>query len=353
MQAIKPETSHKLANMSFLCATFVIIIHVWQPEPVGSVAWWLYSLTSCRSIAVPFFFLMSGYLLAGHIGEDDWWRRENLKRIKTLLVPYVCWSVIWSFFLIARQTVDNIYHDDWILRGYRSIASEHTFLGLELFTHPQLATLWYVRSLLIFVFCSPILIWALKRNTWLVLGLSFIKLLLYRGESFGTWYYLVDRMFSFGFLFYFLLGMALRKGLVPTFKKNYTIVAGALAVILWALIYGTRAFVFEDIATLPRIVRFAYGRLGTIETMLWMYFIWMIIPTRQLPKIFANTSFAIYLVHWFVLVGVWQRYMYCAPRSSLELIMSSSVGILGTLTIVIAMKKIAPKISSVLFGGRS
>jgi len=352
MQAIAPETSNKLANMSFLCAIFVIIIHVWEPVSVGSTAWWLYSLTSCRSVAVPFFFLVSGYLLAGHIGEDDWWKKENLKRVKSLLIPYILWSVIWLLFLVIQQTAGNLYRGEWFLRGCRSIVCSHSFMGFDLFRHPQLQALWYVRSLIIFVLCSPILFWALHKNVRLVLGLALVKLLLYRGDNSDTCFYLIDRTFTFGFAFYFLLGMALRKELIPTLTKKHTILAGVLAVVLWALVHGTRVLAFGNMATLPTIVRFTYGRINTIETMLWMYFIWMIMPTRQLPKIFANTSFAIYLVHWFVLVGIWQSYMYWAPRNTLELLMSLSVGILGTLTVVIAMKKIAPKASSVLFGGR-
>ena len=42
--------------------------------------------------AVPFFFIASGFFLAGHMCETDWWNRECKKRVRMLLVPclFVC-----------------------------------------------------------------------------------------------------------------------------------------------------------------------------------------------------------------------------------------------------------------------
>ena len=351
MQVLTPETSNKLANMSFLCAIFVVIIHVWTPTPVGSVAWWLYAATSMRCIAVPFFFLMSGYLLAGHVGEPGWWKQENTKRIKSLVVPYVIWSLLWLLFLLVMQLLDNVIHERWFLSGTRMIMSAHSVLGFDLFRHPQLPTLWYVRSLIIFVFVSPLLMWALKKNLWIVLGLSAIKVMLYRGEASGTCFYLVDRMFSFGFIFYFLIGMAIRKGMVPIPRKNHSVAVGIIACIICFLIHMIYA-AHGEIEALPRGVRFVLGRLYTINTMLWMYFIWMVMPAKRLPQVLTGTSFAIYLVHWFVLVGVWQHFVNRAPRNVVELLMAIVVGVGGTLLVVVLMKKVMPRISPFLFGGR-
>lgn len=349
MQVLSDDNSNKLANLSFLCAIFVVLIHIWSPTPVGSVAWWLYAMTSMRNIAVPSFFLMSGFFLAGHIGESDWWKNEK-KRIKSLLVPYVVWSALWLLFLLARQLLDNVLQNQWLFCGTRTIINAHSVLGFDLFRHPQLATLWYVRSLIIFVFISPLLMWALKKNLWLVLSLAAIKTALYRGEASGTCFYLVDRMFSFGFIFYFLLGMAIRKDMIPIPRKNYTVSVGIVAVVFWLFMKVT--CVAGGNEPLPRIVRFALGRLDTINTMLWMYFIWMIIPAKKLPQVFVNTSFAIYLVHWFVLVGLWQHYVSREPHNVAELLLAIIIGVGGTVLVVVFMKKFMPRISAFLFGGR-
>lgn len=350
MQDLIPRTSSKLANMGFLCSIFVVIIHIWSPSEVSSPAWWFYSATSMRSIAVPFFFLMSGYLLAGHIGEPDWWKRENLKRVRSLVVPYVAWGLLWLLFLLLLKFTGNVIHDRWCLTGFRSLLCSHKFMGFDLFSHPQLPTLWYVRSLIIFVFLSPIFMWALNKHLWLVMSLALVKLFLYRGECSGTCYYLIDRMFSFGFIFYFLLGMALRKSLIKIQRKNYTLLVGLSAITIWCIIHFTYAS-GETIQS-PRILRFIFGRLHTLDTMLWMYFIWIIMPSKKLPQLFANTSFGIYLVHWFILDGLWQPYILGRCHTIMDLILSFCVGVGGSLVFVITLKTLFPKTAALLFGGR-
>jgi len=352
MQALAPETSRKLANMSFLCSLLVVVIHVWSPPQVGSPAWWIYSMTGFRNAAVPFFFLMSGYLLAGHIGEDGWWKRESFKRVRTLLAPYLLWSVLWVLFLLVRQVIDNAAHGVALAQGLGALLTDRSLLGLNLFLFPPLPTLWYVRSLMLLVICSPVLLWALKKGRWLVLGLAFVKLFFYKGGVVGTWHCFVDHGLSLGFVFYFLFGMALRQGLVFVPRLNRAAV-GIAALLIQVVVYGAQAFMGLDrLAGLPGPFRFAYLRLETVDTLLWMYFLWSVMPVRKLPSVLAGTSFAIYLVHWFVLEGLWQHYAYEIPRTVCELLMSFAVGILGTLTVVLLMQRFAPRVSSVLFGRR-
>jgi len=352
MQALAPETSRKLANMSFLCSLLVVLIHVWSPPQVGSPAWWLYSMTGFRSIAVPFFFLMSGYLLAGRIGEDGWWKRENLKRVRTLLVPYLIWSVLWLLFLLCRQVADNAAHGVALVQGLGALVADRTLFGLDLFRHPQLSTLWYVRSLLLLVVCSPVLMWALRKSRCLVLGLAFVKLFFYKGETGGTWYYLADHGLSLGFVFYFLFGMALRKGLVAIPRLN-RVAVGTAALVVQAVFCGAYALLGPDfLAGLPWPLRFAYVRLETVDTLLWLYFIWSVPPVWKLPPLLANAAFPVYLVHWFVLEGLWQHYAYELPDTVGELLLSVGVGIVGTLLVVVWLRRFAPKASSVLFGQR-
>ena len=42
-------------------------------------------------IAVPFFFLASGYFLAGHLDEDGWYGRKVKKRVFSLVIPLLLW----------------------------------------------------------------------------------------------------------------------------------------------------------------------------------------------------------------------------------------------------------------------
>lgn len=63
--------SAKMVNMSFVCAALVVSTHVGSPTPVGSFPWFfiepLHEILG--DMAVPYFFMASGFFLAGHMGE--------------------------------------------------------------------------------------------------------------------------------------------------------------------------------------------------------------------------------------------------------------------------------------------
>ena len=204
MQSIPRDVSNKLASMSLLGAIFVVFIHIWTPTPPGSFAWWLYSLTSMRKMAVPLFFLISGFLLAGHVSDEDWWKQENSKRVKSLLIPYVLWSVLWMLFLVFRQLLGNYVQGHPLLDGVLLIVTDHRFLGLDLFSHPQMVPLWYVRALIILVFFSPVVVWLLKRCPRRFLCCAFLCAIFDRCAG-GTYFYLIGSTFSISYLFYFAL----------------------------------------------------------------------------------------------------------------------------------------------------
>ena len=66
---VSKETSAKFANMGFVCACLVVLIHLGVDGKPGGAAWWTHQMfthVGMTRIAVPFFFFASGYWLAGH-----------------------------------------------------------------------------------------------------------------------------------------------------------------------------------------------------------------------------------------------------------------------------------------------
>ena len=105
------ETSQKIKNMGFICALFVVSIHIDWHADESQLLWWGRQLikSGIAGIAVPFFFVVSGYFLAAHFDEDGWWKRENQKRIRTLIVPFMFWSLIYYAFISAVTICRNLY----------------------------------------------------------------------------------------------------------------------------------------------------------------------------------------------------------------------------------------------------
>lgn len=156
---VSVAVSNKFRNMSILCALFVVIIHCRPPFEVGTGMWWVQQILEWGicTIAVPFFFVSSGYFLAVHSEARGWYTAALMKRMRTLVVPYFIWLTLSLLFGVAFR-----------LLGGREIAevfgldSLRRFYGISLTELPGLTPLWYVRGLLVLVMLSPLLLYVVK-----------------------------------------------------------------------------------------------------------------------------------------------------------------------------------------------
>ena len=165
--AIDKNLSHQLANMGFLCACFVVFLHV-PFHGVEATFNWNVKRMFCFAFdaAVPWFFIASGFFLAGKfpVYEEQkipsvmqWWKNEAVKRIRSLVVPYCFWNLLYFGLAYCLGILAEMYglkFGEEISRttGAFSIPS---ILGLQLLQFPQLPFLWFVRCLILFVCIAP------------------------------------------------------------------------------------------------------------------------------------------------------------------------------------------------------
>ena len=79
--------SAKMANMAWFNAVLIVALHVMNfAQPADAASWWLRSVVhgGVCSMAVPFFFLASGWFFGRHVDEQGWWLRELKKRVRTI-----------------------------------------------------------------------------------------------------------------------------------------------------------------------------------------------------------------------------------------------------------------------------
>lgn len=159
-------SSEKVTLLSIVAAMMVVAIHVGGNVAAhGSLVWWWEQIGHYGLFlaAVPFFFICSGFFLGRHCDEDGWWWRECLKRMRTLLVPYLIWSAVFAALGISAAVAANLIHGrDLLLHcpcGWRYWTR---VIGVYPFNYPCLVSLWYIRSLLIFVVLSPLLVRLVK-----------------------------------------------------------------------------------------------------------------------------------------------------------------------------------------------
>ena len=93
---VDSRQSAVFSRMSLICAIMVVCLHVGSNDCVNTVAWWFLVVEKqiCK-LAVPWFFLVAGYFLVNHYGEDHWYRDSILSRVRSLALPYLFWRLMF------------------------------------------------------------------------------------------------------------------------------------------------------------------------------------------------------------------------------------------------------------------
>lgn len=223
--------SNKIKNMSIVCAMLVPFIHVGRPSVVGSPGWWIYQFTAegVSRIAVPFFFICSGYFLSNHFADAGWYSVEIKKRIKSLIVPYLFWSLIFYLYIYALSLVapDNpiCYR---VVKRMPIVSRLLLSLGLSPEKLPMLYPLWYLRFLFLMVLVSPVFAFSAKHfmtSMFVVLGILYVLFNPGDGSPIG-----IHIGFPFEGAFYFYCGILLHDHKIKTCINRFS---RKLAVLAW------------------------------------------------------------------------------------------------------------------------
>lgn len=78
MMAVDKELSRRIANMSVVCMILVVVQHC-------DIGGWINGHFGVFTrVAVPWFFLASGFFFIGHISDNGWYAEALRKRTKRL-----------------------------------------------------------------------------------------------------------------------------------------------------------------------------------------------------------------------------------------------------------------------------
>ncbi len=347
--AITKELSHKLANMALICSFFVVFIHTGTECTDGDTTWWLMHLWKnglCR-IAVPFFFIASGFFLAEHCLEDGWWSRESQKRVRSLLVPYLIWCTVYFLYSAALTLAANVYAGAELSRNLPASLSDWlNIYGIAFSKFPYYVPLWYVRWLLILMLCSGAFVWILKKGR--VVSLIYLCVLLglsvYFSPLLGEHPFL--QIISLSGIFFFNCGLYLR------FYAHRVEYSKAFAFV--ALVVGMALFAF---VLQGRLTDIGWARyLNMLAILLVLVAVWRMTPAKQWNSNLAGCAFPIYLLHSFILapLGIAKKNIPALPYPSglAEFALNGVITIVGSIVVALLFRKFFPKTAAVFFGGR-
>ena len=149
-------------------------------------------------VAVPVFFIMSGYLFFANV--EKWslkvYKAKMLRRMKTLLIPYLIWNLLMAVKLKTFSW--NIFWAFWCPAGIQT-----DWFGQEqLMTAPANMPLWFLRDLIVVSLLTPIIYIGIRKlGSWLlalvtILYLSGICAFIPGLSAYAVYFFTIGAFFS-------------------------------------------------------------------------------------------------------------------------------------------------------------
>lgn len=337
---VTSQLSARIANASLVAAVAVAFLHFGVESAQADAATPVRMLLRDFSrFAVPYFFMVSGFLLAGHVEEPGWWRRETVKRLRTILVPYLAWSVLFGLFMLVSVAVPELRRTHAFDLSAWWQAKRLLLLGLDLREPPFLLPLWYLRTLLLLVAVSGVLVGFLRRAPRFALslfGLVYIAYSVVIDHFPGLAAYdavsLVRQTFSPEALFFFSGGLWLRgRTVVEKRMRAWPCLAIAVGLLLLRQLVGG----------VPYALVVPFALVG----------VWRAVPEKPWSRALTSLAFPVYLIHYFLVILL-VRGCPGAFAPGWRFAVAAFGIVVGSAVAGALLRRLPPSFSAILFGGR-
>ena len=232
--------SNKIYYTTFILAILVIALHSSYLEFLNpNLSGYDFSFISQRIIlvigeaAVPSFFVISGYLLFRNF-ELKKYPRMLLSKVFSLVIPYFIWSVIAFLFM---RLLWPVFTGEAVELTFKSVLVDILLAN----NYPHL---WFIRPLVVYFICSPILYFIFKYlKKWSI----FIPTILF-------FIYMFFRPIYGGLLLFiphFFVGAYLAYFKIPTLNKHRPKLVGIITTVIFvsiSVVFSITHAGFEDYA---------------------------------------------------------------------------------------------------------
>ena len=204
----------KIANIQFVLSILIVVIHansVFINMPGSDLNYvyganWasfiqLFFSEGIARIAVPLFFIISGYLFFNNFdGSIKEYGKKLKRRVFSLVIPYLFWSAFTFFGFFFAQKIPGI-GEYFSTRNETSLSIKVLFDNIIISSYNS--PLWYVRYLIVFSVLSILVFHIVKKTPFLLLTIAFV------GWTFGFWGLQLPFSIRWDAIFFYVLGVEL------------------------------------------------------------------------------------------------------------------------------------------------
>lgn len=309
-------------------------------------------------MAVPGFFLMSGYLFFRGLDSGKVLLKKLRSRVDSLIIPYVTWNLMYSIL--------------YMITGKAGWSPENIVQGV--FVHKYNPVFWYIAQLIFCVLAGVLVFYLSEKKVPLILVPAAVLILMLNG--------IVLPLINMDALIYFSLGATMAASEEKVFERDSWSVGAVLLTGAWLLHF------FRDIpfaryviyawdnpwknfvmANLPELIPFVMRRdtqnvIITIERAMLCVGCWYSLPGKILPQArsWMRHSFVLYATHYPVtrlvrkILSMLQPGAETGIQQSLRLAVFLCIPILAVIMaeiiLFIGRKCIPKRIQTAFFGGR-
>lgn len=304
---------------------------------------------SFGSVAVPWFALISGYFFLSHnnFSVRDY-RGAVLRRVRTLLIPYVLWNILFVIAIWSKNTIAGYVGFSAGVQPVEIAQLEHHSL-LELIMLPINHPLWYIRELLYLTVLSPLVYLSVR---YLGRGAVVLWALLHLfGMRWGVIYTLCSPI-----AFYFAIGMYLSYYSVDVLRLCHRLrwvgAVGMVCYFVLVVFYNDCRYVW-----LVRPFVIMSMLISLFNLYAWLRSRWAF--GFDLSLRLSAATFFVYAVHAMIIINLIRGGLYTTPLGSNSWGHTAIFFLTGLLTTLVSLgiyygfSRYLPRVTRVLCGGRS
>lgn len=173
---ISQYNSSKITVLNTVLIMMVLYIHSYYLEGNNYVVSYAVQrfMGACAimSMAVLLFFAISGFLLFNGIVVVKDCLPKIQKRVRSLVVPYVIWNIVFVLWYVVMDTVPAV--SSFINSDVLANFSTPSRGGYYLLIKPASFPLWFLRDLIVFVTCSPLVYLAIRYLRWWAIPVAIV-----------------------------------------------------------------------------------------------------------------------------------------------------------------------------------